>query len=116
MARPEPAKLSRNGTRWALEASVIDHLLIAKIAAGLGVAWHTAIDAVLTEGKRLSIDNPARLDAVRMIEVDEHVWRHTRRGDQYVTVNIVLTRGRKEDLARAHRALLLRGGDSLGAT
>jgi transposase len=28
---------------------------------------------------------------VRVIGVDEHVWRHTRRGDKYVTVIIDLT-------------------------
>ncbi len=90
-AAPERAKLSRGGMRWALEALVIDHLTIARVAAGLGVAWHTANDAVLAEGQRLLIDDPARFDGVRVIGVDEHVWRHTRRGDKYVTVIIDLT-------------------------
>ena len=88
---PERAKLSRGGMRWALEALVIDHLTIARIAAGLGVAWHTANDAVLAEGQRLLINDPTRFNAVRVIGVDEHVWRHTRRGDKYVTVIIDLT-------------------------
>lgn len=30
-------------------------------------------------------------DDVSVIGVDEHVWRHTRRGDKYVTVIIDLT-------------------------
>ncbi|WP_087483673.1 ISL3 family transposase [Brachybacterium massiliense] len=93
-AAPERAKLSRGGMRWALEGLVIDHLTIARIAAGLGVAWHTANDAVLAEGQRLLIDDPAHFDAVRVIGVDEHVWRHTRRGDKYVTVIIDLTPAR----------------------
>ena len=63
-AAPERAKLSRGGTRWALEALVIDRLTLARIAA------------------------------VRVIGVDEHVWRHTRRGDKYVTVIIDLTPAR----------------------
>ena len=29
-----------------------------------------------------------RFDGVRVIGVDEHVWRHTRRGDKYVTIII----------------------------
>jgi len=37
------------------------------------------------------IDDPHRFDGVRVIGVDEHVWRHTRRGDKYVTVIIDLT-------------------------
>ena len=73
--------------RWALEALIIDHLTIARVAAGLGVAWHTANDAVLAEGQRLLIEDPDRFDAVRVLGVEEHVWRDTRRGDRYVTVD-----------------------------
>ena len=90
-AAPERAKLSRRGMRWALEALVLDHLTVARVAAGLGVSWHTANNAVLTEGRRVLIDDPGRFDGVRVIGVDEHVWRHTRLGDRYVTVIIDLT-------------------------
>lgn len=55
------------------------------------MAWHTANDAVLTEGRRLLIDDPARLEGVTTLDVDEHVWRHTRHGDNHVTVIIDLT-------------------------
>ena len=85
------AKLSRRGLRWALEGIVVAHLTVARVAEGLGVAWSTANDAVLAEGKRVLIDDPARFDGVRVVGVDEHVWRHTRRGDRYVTVVIDLT-------------------------
>ena len=34
---------------------------------------------------------PGRFDGVKVIGVDEHVWRHTRKGDHYVTVIIDLT-------------------------
>ena len=85
------AKLSRRGLRWALEGIVCQHLTVARVAEGLGVAWNTANDAVLTEGKRMLINHPDRCDGVKIIGVDEHVWRHTRRGDKYVTVIIDLT-------------------------
>ena len=85
------AKLSRRGLRWALEAIVCQHLTVARVAEGLGVAWNTANDAVLAEGKRALIGDETRLDGVTAIGVDEHVWRHTRRGDKYVTVIIDLT-------------------------
>jgi transposase len=85
------AKLSRRGLRWALEGIVCQHLTVARVAEGLGVAWNTANDAVLAEGKRVLIEDPGRFDGVRVIGVDEHVWRHTRRGDKYVTVIIDLT-------------------------
>ena len=85
------AKLSRRGLRWALEGIVLQHLTVARVAEGLAVSWNTANDAVLAEGKRVLIDDPHRYDGVTAIGVDEHVWRHTRRGDKYVTVIIDLT-------------------------
>ena len=85
------AKLSRRGLRWALEGIVVQHLTVARVAEGLGVSWNTANDAVLAEGKRVLIDDPGRFDGVAVLGVDEHVWRHTRRGDKYVTVIIDLT-------------------------
>lgn len=85
------AKLSRRGLRWALEGIVCQHLTVARIAEGLGVTWNTANNAVLAEGRRVLIDNPSRFNGVKVIGVDEHVWRHTRRGDKYVTVIIDLT-------------------------
>ena len=89
-ARPR-AKLSRRGLAWALEAIVCQHLTVARVAEGLAVAWNTANDAVLAEGKRILIGDPARFEGVTTVGVDEHVWRHTRRGDKYVTVIIDLT-------------------------
>ena len=85
------AKLSRGGLRWALEAIVVQHLTVARVADGLGVAWNTANDAVLTEGKRVLINDARRFDGVTAIGVDEHVWRHTRHGGKFVTVIIDLT-------------------------
>ncbi len=70
------AKLSRRGLRWALEGIVCQHLTVARVAEGLGVAWNTANDAVLAEGKRVLIDDVARFDGVTAIGVDEHVVRH----------------------------------------
>jgi hypothetical protein len=54
------AKLSRRGLRWALEGIVCQHLTVARVAEGLGVAWSTANDAVLAEGKRVLIEDPGR--------------------------------------------------------
>ena len=85
------AKLSRRGLRWALEAIVVGHLSMSRVAEALGVAWGTANDAVLAEGRRALIEGEHRYDGVTAIGVDEHVWRHTRRGDKYVTVVIDLT-------------------------
>ena len=67
------------------------HPTVARAAEGLGVAWHTANDAVPAKGKRVLIDHPDRLDGVTAIGVDQHVRRRTGRGDKHVTVIIDLT-------------------------
>jgi transposase len=63
-----------------MEGLVVQHLTVARVAEGLGVSWNTANTAVLAEGKRVLINEAGRFDAVRVVGVDEHVWRHTRRG------------------------------------
>ena len=90
-AAPERQKISRTGLAWALNGLVCQHLSVSRIAEGLGVTWNTANDAVLAEGQRLLIDDPARFSGVKVLGVDEHVWRHTRTGDKYVTVIVDLT-------------------------
>ncbi|MGY1721253.1 ISL3 family transposase [Blastococcus sp. SYSU DS0552] len=85
------ARLSRSALRWALEGLVVQHLTVARIAEALAVSWNTANTAVLAEGKRVLIGDPDRFHGVAVIGVDEHVWRHTRHGDKYVTVIIDLT-------------------------
>jgi transposase len=66
-------------------------LTIARVAEGLDVSWNTANQAVLAEAETRLIQDPHRFDHVHIIGVDEHVWRHTRKGDKYVTVIIDLT-------------------------
>jgi transposase len=89
-ARPR-ARLTRRALQWALEAIVCQHLSVARVAEALAVSWNTANDAVLAEGKRVLIEDIDRFSGVRVIGVDEHCWRHTRRGDRFVTVIIDLT-------------------------
>lgn len=75
-------KLSYPAVLWALKSVVIYRLSIARVAANLGVSWHTANDAVLETGRKLLIDHPNRLTGVRVLGLDEHVWRHTRWGNR----------------------------------
>ena len=69
------SKLSRAALAWALHALVVGHLTVARVAEALAVSWHTANDAVLAEGHRALIEDPARFDGVAVIGVDEHVVR-----------------------------------------
>lgn len=66
------------------------HFTVARIAEGLGVSWITANNAVLAEGKRELIDDAKRFDGVKVLGVDEHVWRHPPWG-KYVIIFIDLT-------------------------
>ena len=43
------------------------HLSIARVAEGLGVAWNTANDAVLAEGRGVLINDPGRLNGVKSL-------------------------------------------------
>ncbi len=89
------ARLSRAAVLWALKSVVVDRMSIARAAASLGSSWHTVNDAVLHAGRQLLIDDPTRLDGVRVLGVDEHCWRHPRAGsssvERFVTVIIDLT-------------------------
>lgn len=76
LAAEPRAKVSRRGLRWALEALVVQHLTVARVAEGLAVAWNTANDAVLAEGRRVLIADDRRFDGVNVVGVDEHVVRH----------------------------------------
>ena len=89
------SKFTTHAVLWALKSVVIDRASIARVAASLGAAWHTVNDAVLAAGRALLIDDPHRLDGVRILGVDEHCWRHPRAGtgtlERFVTVVIDLT-------------------------
>lgn len=95
-AAPSRGKLSRDAITLAVKSVVIDRMSIARVAANLGVAWNTCHDAILTAAQELLINDQHRLDGVTTIGVDEHVWRHTRFGDKYVTVIIDLTPAREK--------------------
>ena len=70
------AKISHTGVAWALVGIVCQHLSMARVAAGLAIAWNTANDAVLAEGQARLIADPHRFDGVAVLGVDEHVVRH----------------------------------------
>lgn len=76
------AKLSRAAVRWTLTGVVVHHVTVTRVAQALGMSWNTANTAVLAEGARLLINDPARFEGVGVIGVDEHVWRHTPYGDK----------------------------------
>ena len=73
------AKLSRAAVRWALTGVVVHHVTVARIAQALGVSRKSR--QYCCHGR----------EGVRVIGVDEHVWRHAPYGDRYVTVILDVT-------------------------
>ncbi len=90
LAEPR-ARLTRSAVEWGLRALALEAMSVSRVAAALGISWHTANNAILTSAQATLLDDPHRFDGVEVLGVDEHVWRHTRRGDRYVTVVIDLT-------------------------
>jgi transposase-like protein len=66
------SRLTRAAGMWALAAVVLDHVPVSSVARILGVAWQTAHAAVAELGRELLITQPARLEQVQVIGVDEH--------------------------------------------
>lgn len=65
------AKLSTQAVMRAWKSVVIDRMSIARIAAGLGVSWHTVDDAVLATGHQLLIADLTRFDGVQVLDMVE---------------------------------------------
>lgn len=88
------AKLTHRVTGWILQRLAIDRMSVAATAKALGVGWELVNQVAVDACRQLVYDNPSHLDGVRILGVDEHVWKHTRRPGQpssFVTVLVDLT-------------------------
>ena len=90
LAEPR-ARLTHVAVEWGLRALSLESMSVSRVAQALGISWHTANTAILTRAEQILNEAPDRLEGVEVLGVDEHVWRHTKRGDRYVTVIIDLT-------------------------
>src|SRR5512142_2407054 len=93
------AVLTERARRWAMWRGGQHHKTVAGVARQLGVGWHTVLRAVRDYGQPL-LDDPARLDAVTALGVDEHVWSHAGPGrpTRFATGIVDLTSGRSPQL------------------
>jgi transposase len=84
--------LTTRAVRWATDALAHDDTTVSALARHLGVDWHTLWAAVKGEAVRRT-KRRERLDGVRTLGVDEHVWRPGHHGrDRAVTAMVDLTR------------------------
>ncbi len=103
--------------RYVLRRLIVDRATVAAVAWELGRSWDTVntIAVEATTALLAGVGQPARLDGVRVIGVDERRWAHTRHagGEGFVTVIVDLT-GVVEGSGRA-RLLDLVAGRSAAA-
>ena len=88
------ATLTRRVTRWILQRLAIDRMSVAATAKALGVGWELVNKVAVTATRNLVYADPSHLAGVRILGVDEHVWKHTRRPGEpssMVTVLVALT-------------------------
>lgn len=88
------ATLTRRVTRWILQRLAIDRMSVAATAKALGVGWELVNKVAVTATRNLVYADPSHLAGVRILGVDEHVWKHTRRPGEpssMVTVLVDLT-------------------------
>jgi len=88
------ATLTRRVTRWILQRLAIDRMSVAATAKALGVGWELVNKVAVTATRNLVYADPSHLVGVRILGVDEHVWKHTRRPGEpssMVTVLVDLT-------------------------
>ena len=103
MAEPR-ARLTHTAVEWGLRALALERMSVSRVAAALGISWHTANNTILASAQATLLHDPHRFDGAEVLGVDDSpralrsraggapsVWRHTRRGDRYVTVMIDLT-------------------------
>ena len=89
------AILTERARRWAMRRVGAHGETVASVARQLAVGWHTVMRAVRDYGQPL-LDDPARLDGVTGLGVDEHVWAHAgrRRRTGFATGIVDLSPGR----------------------
>ena len=88
------AKLTHRVTRWILQRLAVDRMSVKATAKALGVSWELVNRVAVTATRNLVYADPTHLAGVRILGVDEHVWKHTRRPGEpssMVTVLVDLT-------------------------
>lgn len=87
------ARLSSRAIGWAVDALAHDDTTVSALARHLRVGWHTLWRAVRCEADART-SRPGRLEGVKTLGVDEHVWRpgRFRDGERAVTGMVDLTR------------------------
>ena len=74
LAQPR-ARLTRAAVEWGLRALALECVSVSRIAAALGLSWHTANNAILTRAEQTIVGNLDRFDGVEVLGVDDSPTR-----------------------------------------
>lgn len=101
------AKLTTRAVWWAISQIRFEHGTVQGLARQLGVDWHTLWAHVEPKLREMAGD-PARLQGVTALGVDEHLWHHTphkikEKGPKELTGMVDLTRDKN---GKVHPRLL----------
>ena len=107
---PGRASLTLRAQIWCCVQVGREVRTVAAVARDLAVSWHTVMAAVRTHGTPL-VDDPARLEGVSAIGVDEHAWQRANasRRTGYATsiVNLSARPARLLDVAQGRSGTVL---------
>ncbi|WP_039895086.1 helix-turn-helix domain-containing protein [Actinomyces johnsonii] len=70
LAQPR-ARLTRSAVEWGLRALALECMSVSRVAAALGISWHTANNAILASAQATLLDAPHRFDGVEVLGVDD---------------------------------------------
>lgn len=70
LAQPR-ARLTRSAVEWGLRALALECMSVCRVAAALGISWHTANTAILTRAEQILNEAPDRLEGVEVLGVDD---------------------------------------------
>ena len=70
LAEPR-TRLTRSAVEWGLRALALECMSVSRVAAALGISWHTANNAILTSAQATLLDDPRRFVGVEVLGVDD---------------------------------------------
>ena len=70
LAQPR-ARLTHSAVEWGLRALALECMSVCRVAAALGISWHTANNAILTRAEQILNEVPDRFKRVEVLGVDD---------------------------------------------
>ena len=70
LAEPR-TRLTHAAVEWGLRALALECMSVSRVAAALGISWHTANNAILTRAKQILNEAPDRFKGVEVLGVDD---------------------------------------------